>query len=299
MIREHPGYRGRVGLCYFSGTGNTEIVAELLQAAFERHEVRADLFKIEDVLCGRACLDPECYDFVGVGHPVYALGAPRIVHEFVDMLPPAKDKCAFVFKSAADFIAINHAASKTLIRRLEAKGYRVFYDRIFCMASNWLVGYDDRLTKQLYEAAIAKTEHMCQDILAERERTLPVHSLLGVLAQVVHMGQDWAARLFGKELHVSDACVGCDRCIQLCPTGNICREGGRIRFGWDCIWCMRCIYACPQKAISPRFSKLFVLKRGYDIRATVANPSVQGEFVTENTRGYYGRFLRYIEDVTL
>ena len=289
----------KVGLCYFSGTGNTEIVAELLQAAFERHGAVAETVRIEDVLKGNVQLVPESYDAIGLGHPIHGFDAPRIVYEFVNVLPSVTDKPAFVFKSAADFVAINNGASKTLIRRLGDKGYAVFYDRIFCMASNWLVGYDDRLAKQLYEAAIAKAEHMCQDILAGRERTLPVHPLWGVIAKGVHVGEDWGARIFGKELHASDACTGCGQCVRMCPTGNIRREDGQIRFGWDCMWCMRCMYACPEKAISPRLSKPFVLKRGYDIRTIVSDPSIDGEFVTENTRGYYGRFLRYVQDVTL
>jgi ferredoxin len=167
------------------------------------------------------------------------------------------------------------------------------------MPSNWLVGYDDRLAKQLYEAAITKTEHMCQEILAGRNRTLHIHPVLGVIARGIHIGEDLGARAFGKELHTSDACTGCGQCVKLCPTGNIRREDGRIRFGWDCMWCMRCIYACPQRAISPRFSKPFVLRKGYDIRAIVADPGLEGRFVNEETRGYFGRFLGYLGDVAL
>ena len=221
------------------------------------------------------------------------------MYEFVDALPPANGKPAFVFKSAADFVALNNSASKSLIRKLGDKGYRVFYDRIFCMASNWLVGYDDRLAKQLYEAAIVKAEHMCQDILAERERALPVPPLWGVLAKAVHAGEDWGARLFGKDLRASDACTGCEQCVRSCPTGNIRREDGRIRFGWDCMSCMRCVYACPERAISPRLFKPVVLKGGYDIRTIVDDPGTREAFVTESTRGYYRRFLRYVQDVTL
>lgn len=289
----------RVGLCYFSGTGNTEIVTELLEAAFECHSVAVKTVRVEDVLKGRAQLDLESCDMIGLGHPIHGLDAPRIVYRFVNALPLVNDRPTFVFKSAADTVRINHGASKALIRRLEDKGYRVFYDRIICMPSNWLVGYDDRLAKQLYEAAIAKTAHMCQEILAGRERTLQIHPVLGAIARGVHKGEDWGARMFGKELHASEACTRCGQCVELCPAGNIRWEKGRIRFGWDCMWCMRCIYACPQKAISPRLSKLLVLKQGYDIRAIVADPSIAGAFVTEDTRGYYRRFLRYVKDVML
>ena len=115
----------RVGLYYFSGTGNTEIVAELIQAAFKRHAAQTDVFKIESILRGRVPLDLDRYDLVGIGHPIHGLDAPRILYEFVDALAPVRGKPAFVFKSAADYIWINNGASKTLIRRLEGKGYHV------------------------------------------------------------------------------------------------------------------------------------------------------------------------------
>jgi ferredoxin len=204
-----------------------------------------------------------------------------------------------VFKSAADFIEVNNGASKALIRRLGRRGYRVFYDRIVCMASNWLIKYEDELAKQFYNVAIAKTEHMCQEVLAGVERTLRIHPVLQAATTLVHMGESWGARFFGKELHVSAVCIDCGTCVEQCPTGNIRRERERITFGWDCVSCMRCIYACPQGAIAPRFSKFCVLKGGYDIQSIIHDPAIEGNYIDEDTRGFYRHFCRYVQDVTL
>jgi NAD-dependent dihydropyrimidine dehydrogenase PreA subunit len=98
-------------------------------------------------------------------------------------------------------------------------------------------------------------------------------------------------------LTVSDACIDCGICVDNCPTANIRRERGKITFGYNCVFCMRCIYACPQQAIVPRFSKFCVLKDGYDIRAIIANTGLEGNFVTEETRGFYRHFWKYIRNV--
>jgi ferredoxin/flavodoxin len=286
-----------IGLFYFSGTGNTQVVAELIEAAFERHSVQVETKRIEHVLQGKARFEPEAYNIIGIGHPIHCFDAPRIVYDFVGLLPRAENKRTFIFKSAADFISVNNAGSKTVIRQLERKGYDVFYDRIICMPSNWAMKYDDRFSKQLCYVAIAKAEHMAGEILAGQSRNLRINPLLGWAARLLSRGEDRGARRFGSKLAVTDACIDCDTCIDNCPTANIQRENGKITFGYDCVFCMRCIYACPQQAIVPRFAKFCVFKDGYDIRSIISNPNLEGEFVTQETRGFFRRFLKYIRNI--
>lgn len=285
-----------IGLFYFSGTGNTQVVAELLETALKRHGAQVTTARMEHVLQGRARFEPEAYDIVGIGHPIHGLDVPRIVYDFVDALPQVEGKRTFIFKTAADFISVNNGASKTAIKRLRRKGYDVFYDRIICMPSNWAIGYDDAFSKQLCYVAIAKTEHMAGEVLAGQERKLRINPLLRWGAKLISRGEDLGARFFGRMLTVSDACVDCGICGDNCPTNNIRREDGKIRFGYDCVFCMRCIYACPQQAIAPRFGTFCVLKDGYDIRAIIANAGLEGNFVTEETRGFYRHFWRYIRN---
>lgn len=286
-----------IGLFYFSGTGNTQVVAELLAKAFEHHGARVEIARIEHVLQGKAQFDPEAYSLVGIGHPIHGFDAPRILYDFIDMLPPVENKRTFIFKSAGDFISVNNGASKTALKQLKRKGYSVFYDRIVCMPTNWAMKYDDTFSKQLCYTAIAKAEHMAGEILAGRSRDLKINPLLRWMMRLISRGEDRGARRFGSELVVTDACTNCNKCIDNCPTANIRRENGRIRFRNECVWCMRCIYACPQRAIVPRFAKFCALKDGYDIRAIIANPDLESDFVTEETRGFFRHFFEYVRNV--
>jgi len=285
-----------IGLFYFSGTGNTQVVAELLAEAFKQHGAQVETVRIEHVLQGKVQFDPDAYDLIGIGHPIQGFDAPRIVYDFVDALPPVESKRAFILKSAADFISVNNGASKTAIKRLRRKGYDVFYDRIVCMPSNWAMKYDDTFSKQLCHVAIAKAEHMAGEVLAGQERKLGINSLIRWIAKLTSRGEDLGARFFGKMLTVSRACITCGRCIDNCPTKNIRRENDKIMFGYNCVFCMRCIYACPQQAIVPRFAKFCVLKDGYDIRAIINNPDLEGDFVTEETRGFFRHFFKYVRN---
>jgi ferredoxin/flavodoxin len=286
-----------IGLFYFSGTGNTQVVAELLTAAFERHGAHVEIARIERVLRGKARFEPQAYDLVGIGHPIHGLDAPRIVYDFVDALPQAEGKRTFIFKTAGDFISVNNGASKTAIKRLRRKGYDVFYDRVVCMPSNWAMKYSDEFSKQLCYVAIAKAEHMAGEILAGQERELRINPLLRWIAKLISRGEDLGARLFGKMLTVSEACIDCGKCVDNCPTANIQRENGKIAFGYNCVFCMRCIYACPQQAIVPRLGKLCMIKDGYDVRAIIDDSDIEGDFVTEETKGFFKHFFKYVRDV--
>ncbi|MBN1178672.1 MAG: flavodoxin family protein [Anaerolineae bacterium] len=196
-----------IGLFYFSGTGNTQVVAELLAKAFEQHGAQVEIVRIEHVLQGRARFEPEAYDLVGIGHPIHCFDAPRIVYDFVDILPRAEKKRTFIFKTAGDFISVNNAGSKTAIKQLECKGYDVFYDRIICMPTNWTMKYSDEFSKQLCYVATAKTEHMAGEVLAGQERKLRINALLRWITKLTSRGEDLGARFFGMFLSIENKAI--------------------------------------------------------------------------------------------
>ena len=70
-------------------------------------------------------------------------------------------------------------------------------------------------------------------------------------------------RLYVKAapFRVTDACVGCGKCEELCPLGNIRLEDGRPVWGERCTHCMACISYCPAEAIE--YGKRSVGKRRY------------------------------------
>ena len=43
----------------------------------------------------------------------------------------------------------------------------------------------------------------------------------------------------------TDACIGCGKCVELCPLNNIHLESGRPVWGKNCTHCMACICYCP------------------------------------------------------
>lgn len=48
---------------------------------------------------------------------------------------------------------------------------------------------------------------------------------------------------------VTDACIGCGACTDVCPRGNYELTSHGVATQGDCDFCFACIQNCPQKAI--------------------------------------------------
>ena len=55
--------------------------------------------------------------------------------------------------------------------------------------------------------------------------------------------------LHAKKFTVSDACVSCGKCADLCVMNNIKISNGRPEWEDNCTHCMACICSCPAEAI--------------------------------------------------
>jgi ferredoxin len=282
-----------VGIFYFSGTGNTETVVNLLAKEFEDKGSHTDTITIEDVLKGKLHLEPEKYDIIGIAYPIYALNAPRIVFDFIRVLP-AGDRKTFILKCSGD--PFLQGGATTMVRtRLTKRGYHIFYETLIVMPSNVLVQYDDNLKKQLYNTAVGKTARIAEEILAGTVN-LQKNGVFSRVVTFFFSGLEMmGAPFFGKDLNVLQSCDLCGTCVRNCPTNTIFRKGDTIRFGWNCIMCMRCIYNCPHMAIQPQVYRVFVLKDGYTIQDAIDDPAIQGDYISDTTTGYFKRFYDYIK----
>ncbi|MDR3598194.1 EFR1 family ferrodoxin [Clostridium sp.] len=284
-----------VVIYYFSGTGNTEIVANKVSEELSNYEYNVTVIRIEEVLKNKLKIDLEKYDLVGIGCQVIGFGIPNIVRDFISFLPKVKYKKVFIFRTAGGVAPINYNASKPMIRKLSRKGYEVFYERVFSISSNWIAKFDDKITKQLYEATAKKVAIMCSDVIHGEKRILKTSIGLRVFMEGVMFITPWMFSFIGKDLRVNEACSHCGLCIQNCPAKNIYEKSGKIKFRLSCNSCMRCVYSCPKSAISFRLLSFFPVSGGYNIKKILEQPSDTCKIKNKVPPFFYN----YIEDDTL
>jgi ferredoxin/flavodoxin len=284
-----------IGIFYFSGTGNTKAVADILATSFKEQGCMVDVIAIDEIVKNNKNVEMGKYDIAGFGYPVHAFNAPRIFFEFLKILPDGDQKKTFVFRSSGD--PFMNGGSTALVRNaLHKKGYIVFSEQLFVMPANVLVRYRDPLVKQLYNTAVRRGKTIVKEILLDVFR-LQRNSLFSTYTTAAFSAlEGFGARFFGKHLHVADTCNRCGICVQRCPTNNITRQKDLITFDSKCTFCMRCVYNCPLNAISPRFLRFLVIKPWYNLQKIVSDTRIKDIYITSNTKGFFKHFYRYLSE---
>lgn len=261
------------GIYYFSGTGNTALVAGMIQSGLAALGCAAELIPVEDVLGGKRTPDMEGFDLVGFGSQVIGFTTPSVMMRFIKLLPKQNGKRAFVFRTAGGVATVNYNASRPMLRALGRRGFDVFHERLFAIGSNWINRFDDAVVAGLAQATRRKTALMCEALLRGEARHLETGRFQRLKMGLVGRVTPAFFRVAGKDMAVDQAaCTQCGLCARHCPAGNITLKQGKVRFGWQCNCCLRCVYACPAKAIRFKHLGFFAVPGGYDIQATLAHP---------------------------
>jgi ferredoxin/flavodoxin len=280
-----------VAIFYFSGTGNTQIVAEMVKEALINQGCAVDMLRMEDVMKKKLPLDLEPYELLGFGSQVIGYGVPNLVQDFLRLLPKGKGQKTFIFRTAGGVAPINYNASKPMIRALAQKGYDVFYERIFSIGSNWIARFSDPVMHQLYAATHKKVTLMVQDVLAGQKRFLKTGLAQQLAMETLGFVSNRVFRLLGWDYKVTSACSLCKKCIKNCPAENIYESNGKIKFRTNCSSCMRCVYNCPKQAIQYRMLSFFPVKGGYQIDKILAQPLTEGGEVEVNAPPFFKNYI--------
>lgn len=118
------------------------------------------------------------------------------------------------------------------------------------MPDNYIIMFDspsETEIKTSMEAVPGKVKRLSKMIL--EQQTFPVF----------HGSEKWKSGMINtlfykifvkaKGFRVTNQCVSCGKCVELCPLNNIHMEGEFPQWGNNCTHCMACIGGCPTAAI--------------------------------------------------
>ncbi len=283
-----------VALIYFSGTGNTAMVAGMIQKHFASSGSTADMINADDYLTSDGVPDLSVYDLIGIGYPIHAFSVPLPFLRWLFRLPESGGQRVFIFKSAGEPFPPNNSSSLRLIRILTQKGYHVVFERHFLMPYNIMFRYPDALVKQMVLTNDKLAEGMMNQILSGssyRTKAGLYARTIGFLARHI---KDYGVMLNGACFRANPKkCTLCMRCVHDCPVNNIRRKDASIRFGWRCMLCMRCVMGCPENAISISILSGWVLHGYYDFQRILNDESISPVYVDDHTKGYFKTFRKY------
>ena len=260
-----------ISMVYFSGTGNTERITQELGALFSRsgHEVK--LIAVETVVHDNAVItELSESDLIGIGYPVYDLREPKIISDFIDMLPVQETEVpVFQYSTLA---LIKGDCHSYVTRKLGSGNYYVIADTGFKCPSNGVVTYEApdhwRQKKVGYAKNIGlQLNDFRTKVLESYEKFITApYSVHAYIFPVFDIFRFFSRRLFGdrfyRDLAVSEKCNACGLCVKSCPDKNLCLKDARVEIKKSngCLRCLRCVSMCPRQAITFTSSNL---KRQY------------------------------------
>lgn len=231
-------------ILYFSGTGNSEYVAERIGRVLG-DEVTSLFEKIRS-----RDFSPMHSDrpWVVVA-PTYAWRIPRIVQQWLENTDLAGNRDIYFVMTCGGSAG---AAGKYLERLCAAKKLAFMGCAAITMPENYIAMFSTPTREEALEII-----RRAQDAIDSAALVIKGN---GVLPQPGVTWQDrinsgivndvfYPAFVHAKKFYATDACVSCGKCASVCPLRNIRLERGKPVWAENCTHCMACISRCPTEAI--------------------------------------------------
>ena len=235
-----------VGIYYFSGTGNTLRVCNLIKEQLSGLGAEVKMMKVEDGLNEEN--SPLLFDAFAVAYPVHGFNAPQNVIDFVKQFPQGS-KGYYIIKSSGEPAPANRDSSHQIVNILGKKGYELMDEFHYVMPYNMIFRHSqdmvDMMWKRAAEAAPYDAKEIFEGGRGEIRQKLR-HKFISRLFTVEHGGM----RIIGRGFKVDmEKCIKCGKCVKNCPVHNITFDGEKFTFGKKCLGCVRCSFNCPVNAI--------------------------------------------------
>lgn len=229
-------------ILYFTATGNS------LHVARELSDPDTELLSIPQLVkSGRYEIEA---DEIGLVYPIYGHMPPYTVRQFIRK---ARLKADYRF---AVLTYGNRKCSAVEIWDGISRGAGNPFDYIatIVMVDNWLPNFDMNEQRRLEKHIPENLRRIAADIAARRHWHEPVTEQERAAHRefLSRSGIDpekGFLKRSERSFVITERCIGCGVCTQVCPQGNYALTGRGAAVAGDCDFCFACIQNCPQRAI--------------------------------------------------
>jgi ferredoxin/menaquinone-dependent protoporphyrinogen IX oxidase len=234
-------------IIFFSATGNTRKVADVIEKKLSEFNVSVTQFDISSPQDRNRSISFSDYDAVFFGFPIYSLRAPRVCREWLLRQNGESKRCSVFFTYGGFGKEPAHYYIKEL---LEERNFSLVSTAEFLGAhtfnySGWQAaqGRPDPSDLKIAEEYTIKTleRFRADDLITVTDfekPPFPPEQLDEAEKYRFHLITQLPTR-DGKE------CCLCMQCEELCPTGSMDAVKGVVN-PESCIACFRCIASCPE-----------------------------------------------------
>ena len=231
-------------ILYFTGTGNSAYVAKQLGEKLNDEVI--NLFeKIKNHDYSEVNSDKP---FVFV-YPTYAWQMPKILRDWIEKTKFSGHKLAYFVSTCGMSMG---DTSKALQELCTKKGFQYAGCASVVMPENYIAMFpvpNEEQIQEILEKAdkripkIAELIDLGTFLFMEKPKVLDK-----MLTAVVNQGF-YKYAISAKKFYAKDSCIGCGKCVEVCPLSNVTLVNGKPKWGKNCTHCMACICKCPAEAI--------------------------------------------------
>lgn len=233
---------------YFSGTGNTK---HCIERFCEKYETNTKCISIED---DNVIEEIKKYDMIIFAYPIYYSSLPKIINDFIKENKNIwKDKKIFIITTMGLFSGDGAGCSARLFKKF---GAEIIGGAHIKMPD--CIGDVKALKKPLEEnrQIVRNADKKIDEVVEKIKNNIPSRDGLDLHNHI--------AGLFGQRLWFctktknytdklkidSEKCMGCGKCVEICPMENISLKSGKATPSNSCTMCYRCVNNCPKQAIT-------------------------------------------------
>lgn len=246
----------KTAIYYFSATGNTLAIAKDVAACLGGAELIPMTRYLKSGIAGD-------YDRVGIAFPVYVLGLPLIVAEFLRTVRIKEG--AYIF-AVTNYGGLQGRALSQAKQILQKRGLELSCGFSIKMPGNYTPLYgaipEDK-QKKMFDDEKRMVGEICGAVQSSsrgimQEKPVIPNLLLYVLLYNIGIG---TMKNEDKAFWVTDKCTKCGLCERVCPVDNIKLIEGKPSWLHHCEQCMACLQWCPVEAI--QYKKATLKRKRY------------------------------------
>ncbi|MDO5016430.1 MAG: EFR1 family ferrodoxin [Eubacteriales bacterium] len=231
-------------ILFFSGTGNSKYVAQRLAAGLEEQ-----LVDLNDRIKNHNSEAIEVDGKLVVVTPTYAWRIPHVVSDFLRKTELKGVSQVWYVMTCGD----SNGNAERYNRKLSSdKGFIHMGTAKVIMPENYLALFavpDVKEAKAIIARAEPEIDHLIQIIAAGRLFSLPHTGFMdGFYSNIVNP-LFYPVVVKAKAFYAKPNCIGCGKCVSVCPLNNVSLVDKRPVWGKNCTHCMACICHCPVEAI--------------------------------------------------
>lgn len=241
---EYKYNKDRMALIYFSGTGNTKLIANRIA-----ENLKIQIINIENNYNFEKLFSE--IETLIIMYPVYYSTPPIIIREFLNKYREnLENKNIMSLVTQMCF----SGDGAYVIRDYLPKSANLIYSRHIDMPSNIsnlpiLPFFENFLINFKIHHALKKSDKISIEIKNGNLKTqgnTNFGNKMGLSQRIGGLEKESEKR---NNLWIDDTCIACGLCVKNCPVNNLFIEKKIAHSKGSCIFCTRCENICPKKSI--------------------------------------------------